>query len=232
MKILVFAPHPDDEVLGCGGTMARYIDQGAEVTVCIVTSPQPPVYVYKDNLAEKNGWPHIIYPQIKAAHELLKIKETVFLQFPCVLLENEPRHVVNGKISEVIQKVKADVVFIPHFGDMQKDHTIVSEAVMVAVRPKYAHIPRYVYSYECLSETEWNIPHVTNSFIPNTFIDITDYLPKKLEAMACFTSQVGEFPNPRSIEAVEALAKLRGSTSGFKAAEAFSLIREYRGTEK
>ena len=64
MKILIFAPHPDDEVLGCGGTIARYIDKGAEVTVCIVTSPQPPVYVFKDNLAEKNGWPHIIYPQI------------------------------------------------------------------------------------------------------------------------------------------------------------------------
>lgn len=227
MKILVFAPHPDDEILGCGGTLARYISGGAEVTVCIVTSPQPPVYDNK--IAVDNGWPHKIYPQIKNSHELLGVKETLFLQFPCVLLENEPRHIVNGKIGDVIQRVKPDVVFIPHFGDMQKDHTIVSEAVMVAVRPKYAHIPRYVYSYECLSETEWNIPHVANAFVPNTFVDITDYLDTKLKAMACFTSQVGEFPNPRSLEAVEALAKLRGSTAGFKAAEAFSLIREYRG---
>ncbi|MBR3108790.1 MAG: PIG-L family deacetylase [Clostridia bacterium] len=227
MKILVFAPHPDDEVLGCGGAMARYIAEGAEVTVCIVTSPQPPVY--NNDIAVENGWPHKIYPQIKAAHDLLGVAETAFLQFPCVLLENEPRHIVNGKISETVQRVKPDVVFIPHFGDMQKDHAIVSEAVMVAVRPKYKHIPRFVYSYECLSETEWNIPHAANIFIPNTFIDISDYLKKKLQAMACFTSQVGDFPNPRSIEAVEALARLRGSAAGFKAAEAFSLIREYRG---
>ena len=226
MRELVFAPHPDDEVLGCGGTIARDIADGAEVTVCIVTSPKPPVYDNKK--AVESGWPHLIYPQIKNAHELLGIKETIFLQFPCVLLENEPRHIVNGKISEVVQQVKPDVVFIPHFGDMQKDHTIVSEAVMVAVRPKYVHIPRYVYSYECLSETEWNIPHVINSFIPNTFVDITDYLQKKLDAMACFTSQIGDFPNPRSLQAVEALARLRGSTAGFRAAEAFALVREYR----
>lgn len=227
MKILVFAPHPDDEILGCGGTMARYIAQGAEVTVCIVTSPKPPVY--DNSKAVENGWPHLIYPQAKAAHELMGIKETVYLQFPCVLLENEPRHIVNGKINELIQRVEPDIVFIPHFGDMQKDHAIVAEAVMVAVRPKYKHVPRYVYSYECLSETEWNVPHSANMFIPNTFVDITDYLQKKLDAMACFTSQLGDFPDPRSLEAVEALAKLRGSTSGFKAAEAFALIREYRG---
>ena len=230
MKILVFAPHPDDEVLGCGGTMARYIAKGAEVTVCIVTSPQPPVYVYTDGLIEKNGWPHRIYPEIKNAHELLGVKETLFLQFPCVLLEQHPRHAVNGAISKVVQSVKPDVVFIPHFGDMQKDHAVVSEAVMVAVRPKYPHVPRFVYAYECLSETEWSIPHAANTFLPNTFVDISDYLEKKLAAMACFTSQLGQFPNPRSIEAVEALARLRGSSSGFRAAEAFSLIREYRGS--
>lgn len=229
MKVLVFAPHPDDEILGCGGTMARYIAEGAEVTVCIMTSPQPPVY--DNRIAVKNNWPHKIYPEIQKSHAIMGIKETIFLQFPCVLLENEPRHVVNGKINEIVQRIKPDVVFIPHFGDMQKDHTIVSEAVMVAMRPKYQHVPRYVYSYECLSETEWNIPHASNTFIPNTFVDITEYLPKKLEAMACFKSQLGSFPNPRSVEAVEALAKLRGSAAGFNAAEAFSLIREYRSAK-
>ena len=99
---------------------------------------------------------------------------------------------------------------------------------MVAVRPKYEHVPQFVYSYECLSETEWNISHVTNVFLPNTFVDITDFLPQKVEAMSCFKSQLGEFPNPRSLEAMESLAKLRGTTAGFNAAEAFSLVREYR----
>ena len=226
MKILVFAPHPDDEIIGCGGTMARYITEGNEVYVCVVTSPKPPVY--DDKVAVEKGWPHLIYPEIKASHDKLGITETIFLQFPCVLLENEPRNVINGKIGQVIQNIKPELVFIPHFGDIQKDHTIVSEAVMVGVRPKYAHVPQYVYSYECLSETEWNVPHSTNAFIPNTFIDITEFLPKKIEAMSCFISQLGQFPNPRSLEAIQALAKLRGSTAGFMAAEAFSLIREYR----
>lgn len=230
MKILVFAPHPDDEIIGCGGTMSRCIAEGNDVFVCIVTSPKPPIYDNK--VAIENGWPHIMFPEIKASHEIIGIKETFFLQFPCVLLENEPRNVVNGKISQVIQDVKPKIVFIPHFGDMQKDHTIVSESVMVGVRPKYAHVPQFVYSYECLSETEWNIPHTANSFIPNTFIDITEYLPQKIEAMSCYKSQLGQFPNPRSLEAIQSLAKLRGSTAGFKSAEAFSLIREYRRADK
>lgn len=226
MKILVFAPHPDDEILGCGGTIARYISEGHEAYVCVVTSPRPPIY---DNAAAiKNGWPHVMYPEIRKAHETLGIKETFFLQFPCVLLENEPRNVVNGKVDEVIRKTEPDIVFIPHFGDMQKDHAIVSEAVMVAVRSKNAYAPQYVYSYECLSETEWNIPHPANAFVPNTFIDISGHLPKKLEAMKCYVSQLARFPNPRSLGAIEALAKLRGSTAGFEAAEAFMLIREYR----
>lgn len=226
MKILVFAPHPDDEIIGCGGTIARYIAEGNAVFICVVTSPKPPVY--DDQIAVKNGWPHLIYPEIKKCHGLLGVTETIFLQFPCVLLEHEPRHIVNGKIGEVIQRIKPNVVYIPHFGDMQKDHSIVSEAVMVAVRPKYEHVPQFVYSYECLSETEWNIPHVTNVFLPNTFVDITGFLPQKVEAMSCFKSQLGEFPNPRSLEAMESLAKLRGATAGFNVAEAFSLVREYK----
>ncbi len=225
-RILVFAPHPDDEILGCGGTMAKYSAQGTEVYVCIVTSGQPPVFDNSEAVAK--GWPHTLYPEIVKSHGVIGVKETVFLQLPCVLLEREPRHIVNRSIGELVQRVKPDVVFIPHFGDMQKDHAIVSEAVMVAVRPKYDHVPRQVYAYETLSETEWNIPHAANAFLPDTFIDISKELTLKLEAMRCYESQLGPFPDPRSLEALEALAHLRGSTMGAEAAEAFSLIREYR----
>ena len=150
------------------------------------------------------------------------------MEFPCVLLEHEARHILNQKINDLVQRVKPEVVFVPHFGDMQKDHAITSEAVMVAMRPKYKHKVRFVYSYETLSETEWNIPHCSNSFIPNVYVDISPFLRKKLDAMECYQSQLGDFPDPRSLEAVEALAKLRGTTMGAKAAEAFALIREYR----
>lgn len=226
MKVLVFAPHADDEVLGCGGVIAKYTEMGAEVHVCIVTNAFPPI---GDNgKAIKNGWPINLYPEVMAAKEILGIKEYHFLLFPAVLLETVPRNELNGKIQELIDDIEPDIVYIPHFGDMQKDHTLTSEAVMVAVRPKGNHIVSKVYSYETLSETEWNIPHTRNAFIPNTFVDISDQIDKKLNAMVCYKSQLGEFPNPRSLEAISSLAKYRGSTCGGKAAEAFMLIREYQ----
>lgn len=225
MNILFFAPHPDDEVLGCGGVMAKYVEQGDSVYVCVVTSGKPPIF--DDSVAVQNQWPHTLYPEIQKSHELLGVKETFFLQCPAADLESTPRYMLNQMVFEIVQKVCPEIVYIPHFGDMQKDHTITSEAVMVAIRPKGNHIVRKVYSYETLSETEWNVPHVTNVFIPNTYVDISNYLSKKLDAMSCYQSQLAEFPNPRSLEAVKALAKLRGSTMGAKAAEAFVLIREY-----
>ncbi len=228
MNILVFAPHPDDEILGCGGTIARYIAEGNDVYICIVTSGFPPLYEQDYRIAKENRWPHAQYPDIVNAHKLLGIKETFFLQFPTVQMETVPRYEMNGKICDLIQRIAPEVVFIPHFGDMQKDHAFTSDAVMVAVRPKYEDTVRYVYSYETLSETEWNIPHASNMFLPNTFVDISDFLDKKLRAMSCFTSQICEFPNPRSLKAVESLARLRGSTMGANAAEAFVLVREYR----
>ena len=191
-----------------------------------MTNAFPPIG--DNSKAIKNGWPINLYPEVIAAKEVLGIKEYHFLLFPAVLLETVPRNELNEKIQKLIDDIEPDVVYIPHFGDMQKDHTLTSESVMVAVRPKGSHIVSKVYSYETLSETEWNIPHVKNTFVPNTFVDISHQIDKKLNAMACYKSQLGVFPNPRSLEAVSALAKYRGSTCGEKAAEAFMLIREYQ----
>lgn len=225
-KILVFAPHPDDEVLGCGGTMARYAAEGAEVYLCIATSGQPPIY--DNSVALENGWPHNLYPEIIKSKEILGVRDVFFLEFPAVDVESVPRYIFNQKIQALINEIKPDEIFMPHFGDMQKDHTYVAEAIMVAVRPKSEHTVQSVYAYETLSETEWNIPHVKNMFIPNVYIDISKFADKKKEAMACYQSQLGEFPNPRSLEAMEALMKYRGSTCGGGYSEAFMLIREYR----
>lgn len=226
MNVLVFAPHPDDEVLGCGGTIARHVSEGDTVFVCIVTRGKPPVYNHSKEILENT--PHDLVDEIEAAHNVLGVKKTFFLQFPAVMLETVPRYELNNAISKLISDLTPDVIYMPYFGDMQKDHMITSEAVMVAVRPKGNRTVQYVYSYETLSETEWNIPHAANDFIPNTFVDIGEYLIKKKEAMECYKSQLTEFPNPRSLEAMEALAKYRGSTMGAEAAEAFMLIREYR----
>lgn len=217
MKVLVVAPHADDEVLGVGGTIAKYINEGNEVYVCVMTTGHFSMFP-QDVLDELRN-------EAIEAHNFLGVKETYFLELPAVMLSEVPKYEVNKKISEIIDKVQPDIVFIPHFGDMHLDHYIVSQAVMVGVRPIREHKILEVYSYETLSETEWNIPHVTNAFIPNTYVDITEYLDKKKTSMEYFSTQLTEFPHPRSIEAIESLAKLRGSTIGRRAAEAFCLVR-------
>ena len=226
MNVLVFAPHPDDEVLGCGGVMVKHSKEGDSVFVCIATCGHPPIF--NDDLMKEKGWPHTLYPEIKKAHEILGVQETTYLDCPAADMESVKRFALNGRIVQLIQDIKPDVVYMPHFGDMQKDHAILAEAIMVAVRPKYGHSVQTVYAYETLSETEWNIPHATNAFIPNVFVDIEDFLDSKLNAMSCYKSQLADFPDPRSLGAVEALAKVRGSTMGANTAEAFMLVREYR----
>lgn len=217
MNVLVVAPHADDEILGVGGTIAKYIDEGHDVYVCIVTSGHPSMF-HKEILEK-------LRREANDSHQYLGIKETFFLELPAVMLSEIPRHKINEKIYDVIEKVRPSIVFIPHFGDMHLDHYIVSQSTMVALRPIYEHKVIEVYSYETLSETEWNIPHMNNIFIPNTYIDISDYLEKKIKAMNYYTTQIKEFPHPRSLETIESLAKHRGSTIGVKAAEAFCLIR-------
>ena len=219
-RILVIAPHADDEILGVGGVMARNIAEGNEVYVCVVTRGEEPLFTKE--LVNK------LRAETLAAHKFLGITKTYFLEYPAVMLEGVPRYKLNQSIMDVVSEVEPDEVYIPHAGDMQKDHQLVNEAVMVAVRPKYTHKISAVYAYETLSETEWNIPNTVNAFIPNVYVDIGSYIETKKKALAYFATQVSDFPDPRSLEAVEALAKYRGSTVKANAAEAFALIREIR----
>ena len=220
MKVLIISPHPDDEIIGVGGTIAKRCKNGDEVYVCIVTKGVEPLF--PEELVNRTR------AEAREAHKFLGVKETIFLDFPSVMLETVPRYEFNGKICEVIQNLKPDEVYIPHRGDMQLDHQMVVDAAMVAVRPKYAHKVKRVYAYETLSETGWNIPNVQNEFIPTVYDDISECFDDKMKAMAFFETQLSDFPDARSLEAIEALAKFRGATVHVRAAEAFSLIREIR----
>ncbi|MBD9272885.1 MAG: PIG-L family deacetylase [Prevotella sp.] len=220
MRVLVIAPHPDDEIIGVGGTIAKRAKDGDEVYVCVVTKGKSPLF--NDEFIEQGR------KECRKADKKLGVKETIFLDFPAVMLETVPRYEFNGKISEVVNSIKPDEVYIPHRGDMQIDHQMVVDAAMVAARPRGINYPKRVYAYETLSETGWNIPNVVNEFIPTVYEDITDTYEVKLEAMAIFESQLSVFPEARSIGAIEALAKYRGATVSVKAAEAFSLIREVK----
>lgn len=220
MKVLVMAPHPDDEIIGVGGTIAKKVQMGDEVYVCIVTKGQQPLF--EEEFVEQSRM------ECREADSLLGVSETIFLDFPAVMLETVPRHVFNGKISEIVQRIKPDEVYIPHRGDMQLDHQMVVDAAMVALRPKNEHVIKRIYAYETLSETGWNIPNTTNEFIPNVYEDITEVFEQKMAAMNIFQSQLSEFPATRSVGAIEALARFRGAIVGVCAAESFSLVREIK----
>lgn len=214
MRVLVFAPHNDDEVLGAGGTIAKLADRGDEVFVCEVTT-------WKEN---PDGY-EAIQKQAIQAHNILGVKDTFFLNIPVVHVKETATHIKNKKFQDVVDQIKPELAFIPHIGDIHIDHSETAAAAMVALRPIGNPQLKAIYAYETLSETEWNIPNAGNAFIPNVWFDITRTFDKKIEAMKCFTTQVRKFPHPRSLEAIEALARLRASTVGVGYAEAFSLIR-------
>lgn len=214
MNILVFAPHNDDETLGAGGTIARYAAKGHKIYVCEVTSGTDTEMVNR------------IKEEAYKAHKILGVSDAIFLDFPVVGLKDMDTAVLNAGIDRVVRQIKPEIAFIPHQGDMHIDHQEVAKAAMVALRPMENPQLRAIYAYETLSETEWNIPSCNNLFVPTHWIEIEAYLSKKLEAMKCYQTQLKEFPHPRSLEAMESLARLRGATVGRRAAESFMVIRE------
>lgn len=218
MNVLVIAPHPDDEILGCGGIIAKRVNEGHNVTICIVTEGKSPMYSKDFVLSEEN--------EIANAHTRIGVKNTILLKFPSALLDTVPQHEINDKLSEVVDLVKPDEVFIPHFGDIHRDHQIVAEASMVALRPNKKHIIKKILAYEVLSETDWNIHNSANSFNPNVYEDISDFFNSKSEAFMMYQSQVREYPSARSIKGIQGLALHRGAVAGVGLAEAFMLMRE------
>ncbi len=225
MKTLILAPHPDDETLGCGGTMARLAAEGHEVIVGLVTG-------------EGTG-PHPLYPsegfkqvrtEMAAACNVLGAQLIEALNLPTVLLPDLPKHALNKSIFDLIDRIRPERLFVPFPLDLHGDHREVFHAASIAWRP---YLPlgrqiREVYCYEVPSETHLNIPYVEQAFIPNTFYDISDHIDKKLEAFSCFASQVQDPPMPRSLQALRALATYRGSQIGVAAAEAFVSVRVLR----
>lgn len=217
-KVLVIAPHPDDEILGCGGTIARLSQSGAEVVVAIVTRGMAPQF--SDEFVEN------LRAEAKTSHAMVGVTETVYLDLPAAALETVPATKLNGTLAKLVQDVRPDTLFVPFVGDIHTDHQLTFLATMVAARPRDEYAPKRIYAYETLSETNWYAPGVTPAFVPNVFIDITETLELKLDAFRCFESQVKIFPDERSIEAIRALATVRGASMYLKAAEAFMLIRQ------
>ena len=221
-RILVIAPHADDEVLGCGAFMGKLASEGKDVYVLICTN----AHEGAPELWSQESIDNIRREAIDA-HKSLGIKKTYFLELPAPALDYYPGYKISIQIGKVINEVEPDTVFIPHRGDSHKDHRMIHEAAMVAVRPRGNYSVKNMYAYETLSETEWGEPIQSEFFIPTKYVSFTEKeFDKKLEAMSFFKSQLAPFPASRSLEAIEALGKYRGACISKVRAEAFEVIRE------
>lgn len=214
MNIIIIAPHPDTEVLGCGGTIAKYSQRGDHITVCYATKGYPPDWS-EDYLVKKER-------EIGESNSVLGISERIDLGYPTVQLDTIPQKNIADSLIKIINEVRPDIAFIPNRSDLNKDHQIMHDAALVALRP-LTHRCLKVLAYETLSETEWG-PY-PQTFHPDYYIDISETLEKKIGAMKVFATELKKAPHPRSTEIIRALAMKRGSEILAMAAEAFMVIR-------
>lgn len=220
---LVIAPHPDDEVLGAGATIARLTDAGIDVTVVSICSDLPPLY------------PEDVAPTVEAearrAHELLGVSQSVFLGLPSVEVSVGSVAALNGGLQEVVDRVRPGLVLAP-FPDRHVDHKAAFEAAMVVTRPRGTGLGMSMVAlYETVSETYWNAPGAEPSFVPSWNVDVTATIDRKIQAFALYESQQQPFPGPRSHEALRALALFRGSQAGMPHAESFQIARMTTGAD-
>jgi LmbE family N-acetylglucosaminyl deacetylase len=220
VKTLVVAPHPDDELLGCGGTLLRRTAEGGTVGWLLMTA-----------ITEEGGWSRERIEQ--RAAEIEKVRDGLGivpqhlyrLDFPTAQLDQQPMDTLAFRVSEVFRDFEPEEVLLPHPGDAHSDHRVTFEAASACT--KWFRYPsvRRVLTYETLSKTDAGLDPL-RVFQPTVFIDVTDYLERKIELMRVYESEMGEFPFPRSEKALRALAEVCGAQCGFVVAEGFMLLRQ------
>ncbi|WP_020062098.1 PIG-L deacetylase family protein [Bacillus sp. 123MFChir2] len=210
--ILVIGAHPDDELLGSGGTLKRLVEEGHQV-ISIITA-----------LGRKEEAHHI--QQLgRCANKEIGIEEVIFLEHANLELELIPLHQLTKEIEQFIQIYKPSKIFTHHYGDLNMDHYVTFQAVLTATRPLPNQQPIELITFETVSSSEWNIHTNDKSFKPNYFVNITDQIDSKITALKHYDVEMRDFPHPRSYEGVEYLGRVRGMTIGVPYAEAFEVIR-------
>jgi LmbE family N-acetylglucosaminyl deacetylase len=217
-RVLVLGAHPDDELLGPGGTIARHTALGDEVLVALIADVGSARYD-----EEKIATVHHCAGE---AAQRLGVAELCFAGFADQRLDTMPILQVVQWVEGVLRRFRPHIIYTHHQGDINRDHAVVCEATLTAARPYTAPYLERILCYRTPSATEWAGPSVEKQFVPNVFIDITDYLSVKLEAMAAYETELRPFPHPRSLEALRAQAAYWGSVIGAAAAEPFVLVRE------
>ena len=218
-NILVIAVHPDDETLGCGGTILRLKNKGDAVNWCIATSCSSDMG-YSDKMLEQK---ETEIAEIASHYDFNKI---IRMHLPTTQVEKYAFADLINKFSEILEDTKPDTIFLPFMCDVHSDHRIIFNAVYSCTKTFRYPFIRKLLMMETLSETEFAPSIPSNSFVPNVFYDITDHIDGKIEAMNIYKSEIGVHPFPRNSDNIRSLAVFRGATAGFHFAESFMLLRE------
>lgn len=217
--VLVIVAHPDDEVLGAGGTLARHASQGSAVHIVFLA----------DGVGARGANPSASDRRANAARRAAKClgaQEPTFLGFPDNRLDGIDLLDITQAIERIASEVEPSVIYTHHEGDLNIDHAICHRAVLTACRPMPGRSVRRIFAMEVASSTEWAAPSANTAFLPSRFVDISGFMEHKRRALEAYAEEMRPFPHARSFEAVEALARWRGTTAGMPAAEAFVVIRD------
>jgi LmbE family N-acetylglucosaminyl deacetylase len=224
--VLVIAAHPDDEILGCGGTAARLVQEGREVQFAILGEGITSRHAQRD-AADRDQLARL-HRQAHAAAGRVGVKDVHLHQLPDNRLDTVPLLEVVKLVELLVERIQPEIIYTHHAGDLNIDHGIIHRAVLTATRPLAGQPVREIYAFEVPSSTEWAFQRIEPSFRPNVFVDITGTIDAKVEAMECYESEARKFPHPRSPEALRAIATRWGTVVGCAAAEAFELVRSVR----
>jgi LmbE family N-acetylglucosaminyl deacetylase len=220
--VVVVAPHPDDETLGCGGTLLRHRAEGDTVHWVIATAMTESLGYTPEQINRRDA-------EIGAVAKRYRFASVTSLGFPATTLESSSRRDVVGRMSEAFARIRPEVVYLPFPGDAHSDHRVTFEAAAACCKWFRAPWVRRILSYETLSETDAGLAPNAPDFRPNVFVDVATFLEDKVTILQMFVGETGAFPFPRSAEAVRAMAAVRGAACGAEAAEAFRLLKEVRG---
>jgi N-acetylglucosamine malate deacetylase 1 len=221
MKHLIIAAHPDDEVLGCGGTIVNRVGQGDEVVVVILTDGAVTRYT--------KGMAGVLRNSALDSAKVLGVSRVIFKELPNQLLDSIPITTVIKTIESVIREVKPDAIYTHDKGDINRDHAVIYEATLVATRPLPGGAVKKLFTYFVPSSSEYNDVDEKCVFIPNVFVDIKAGIDKKIKAFSFYKSERRVYPHPRSPEALRIYAKKWGIQAGIEYGEPFRLIREIAG---
>ena len=225
MKYLIIAANPDDEILGCGGSIAKWTHEGNDVHILIMAEGATSRDFQRDRNVKQTEISDL-KSSAKAASKILGVKSIDFADYPDNRMDSIDLLDVVKSVENKIDLIEPDVVITHHIGDLNIDHQIIHRAVTTACRPQPNQFVKFLLSFEVASSTEWQSPSANLNFNPNWFEDISSTLNLKLNALEVYSSEMRDWPHSRSLKAVDHLAKWRGATVGIEAAEAFMLIKK------